>query len=61
MYIHKLDDIANKYNNAYHSTIKIKPSDVKPSTYIDTYIDYSKKCNDEYFKFEIADINRIYD
>ena len=25
-----------KYNNAYHSTIKVKPVDVKPSTYIDS-------------------------
>ena len=32
--IHKLDDIVNKYNNTYHSTIKMKPVDVKPSTYI---------------------------
>ena len=26
--IDKLDDIVNKYNNTYHSTIKIKPADV---------------------------------
>ena len=32
VYIHKLDDIVNKYNNTDHSTIKIKPVDVKPST-----------------------------
>ena len=25
----------NEYNNAYHSTIKMKPIDVKSSTYID--------------------------
>ena len=25
----KLDDIVNKYNNTYHSTIKIKPADIK--------------------------------
>ena len=25
MYIEKLDDIVNEYNNAYHSTIKMKP------------------------------------
>ena len=24
MYIDKLDDIVNKYNNTYHSTIKMK-------------------------------------
>ena len=34
VYIDKLDDIMNKYNNAYHSTIKMKPVDVKSSTYI---------------------------
>ena len=32
-YIDKLDDIVNKYNNIYHSTIKMKPVDVKLSTY----------------------------
>ena len=35
VYINKLDDIVNKYNNAYHRTIKMKPVDVKTSTYID--------------------------
>ena len=35
MYIDKLDDIVNKCNNTYHSTIKMKPVDVKLSTYID--------------------------
>ena len=28
VYIDKLDDIINKYNNTYHSTIKMKPIDV---------------------------------
>ena len=35
MYINKLDDIVNKYSNTYHITIKMKPFDVKSSTYID--------------------------
>ena len=35
IYINKLDNIVNKYNNTYHSTIKMKPVDVKSSTYID--------------------------
>ena len=35
MYIDKLDDIVNKYNNTYHNTIKMKPFDVKSNTYID--------------------------
>ena len=34
VYIDKLDDIVDKYNNIYHSTIKMKPVNVKFSTYI---------------------------
>ena len=29
MYIDKLNDIVNKYNNTYHSTIKMKLVDIK--------------------------------
>ena len=29
VYIDKLDNIVNKYNNTHHSTIKIKSVDVK--------------------------------
>ena len=39
----KLDDIVNKYSNTYHSTIKMKPVDVKSKTYIDS----SKEINDK--------------
>ena len=35
VYIDNLDVIAIKYNNTYHSTIKIKPADIKSRTYID--------------------------
>ena len=35
VYIDKLDDIVNEYNNAYHRKIKIKTVDVKDNTYID--------------------------
>ena len=28
VYINKLDDIVNKYNNTYHRTIKMEPVDV---------------------------------
>ena len=41
LYIDKLDNMVNKYNNTYHSTIKMKPVDVKSST----FIDLSKKNN----------------
>ena len=36
VYIDKLDDIVDEYNNTYHTTIKIKPIDVKDNTYINT-------------------------
>ena len=35
VYIDRLDDIANVYNNTYHRTIRVKPVDVKDNTYID--------------------------
>ena len=55
VYTDKLDDIVNKYNNKYHSTIKMKTVDVKSNT----YIDYSKEINVKNPKFEIGDIVRI--
>ena len=55
VYFDKLDDIVNKCNNTYHRTIKKKPADVKPSTYIDS----SKEINNEDPKFKIGDIVRI--
>ena len=38
VYIDKLDDIVNEYNNTYHRKIKMKPVDVKNSIYILTLI-----------------------
>ena len=29
-----LDDIADNYNNTYHRTIKMKPIEVKPDSYV---------------------------
>ena len=55
MYFDKLDDIVNQYNNIYHSTIKMKPVDVKPSI----YIDLNKEINYQDPKFKIGDIIRI--
>ena len=55
IYIDKLDDIVNKYNNTYHSTLKVKPVDVK----WDTYNDSSKEINNKDPKFKISDIVRI--
>ena len=35
VYIDKLDDIIDKYNDTYHSTIKMKAVEVKSNTYLD--------------------------
>ena len=55
MYIEKLDDIVNKYNNTHHSTIEMKPVDVKSNTYSDS----RKKNNNKEPKFKIGDILKI--
>ena len=55
VYIDKLDDIINKYDNTYQITIKIKPVDVKSNTYINS----TKEINDKDPKFTIGDIVRI--
>ena len=55
VYIDKLDDIVNKYNNTYHGTTKMKPVDVKSNTYIDS----SKEINDKISKFKVSDTVRI--
>ena len=55
VYVDKLDDIVNKYNNTYHSTTKMKLVDVESSTYIDS----SKEMNNKDPKFKIGDLVRI--
>ena len=51
VYVNKLDDIVNEYNNTYHKTIKMKPLDVKDNTYIDS----SKEVNDKDPTFKVGD------
>ena len=51
-HIGKLDDIVKKYDNTYHSTIKMKLVDIKSKTYIDS----SKEINNKDPKFKIGDI-----
>ena len=47
VYIDKLDDMVNEYNNIYHRAIKMKPIDVKDNTYIN--IDTEVNDNDPKF------------
>ena len=55
VYIDKLDDIVNEYNNTYHRTIKMKPINVKDNT----YINIGKEVNDKDPKFKVGDYVRI--
>ena len=55
VYIDKLDNIVNEYNNTYNRTIKMKPVDVKDNT----YIDFKKEVNDKDPKFKVGDHVRI--
>ena len=55
VYIDKLDDIVGEYNNTYHTTIKMKPVDVKDNT----YIGFKKEVNDKVPKFKVGDNVRI--
>ena len=55
VYIVKLDDIVDEYNNAYHTTIKMKPIDVKDNTYINT----DKRINHKDPRFKVGDRVRI--
>ena len=55
VYIDKLDEIVNKYNNTYHSTVRMRPVDVNPST----QIDFNEENNKDNPKFEVGDHERI--
>ena len=50
VYIDKLDDIVGDYNNTYHTTIKMKPIDVKDNTYINA----DKEINNKDPKFKVG-------
>ena len=55
MYIDKLDDIVNEYNNTKYRATKMKPIDVKAKT----YIDLGKEVHDNDPKFKVDDHVRI--
>ena len=47
VYIDKLNDIVEKYKNTYNRTMKMRPVDVKSSTYIDFDVENSDKDPEE--------------
>ena len=55
VYIDKLDDIMDEYNNTYHTTIKMKPADVKDNAYVNA----DKEINNKDPKFKVGDHVRI--
>ena len=55
VYIDKLSDKGNEYNNADHRTIKIKPLDVKDNT----YVDFRKEVHVKDPKFKVGDHARL--
>ena len=55
VYYDVLDDIVKKYNNMWHSTIKMKPKDVKDNN----FTEYLEESNEKDPKFKIGDHVRI--
>ena len=53
MYVDKLDEVVNRYNNIYHSTIRMKPVDVKSNKRINSGFDNKD------VRFKIRDNVRI--
>ena len=51
VYINKLDNIVNNYNNSHHSTIEMKSVDVKSNT----FIDFGVENNDEDPKCKVGE------
>ena len=55
VYFDVSDTIVNKYNNAYHKAVKIKPIDVK----LDSYAEYNVDSDKKDLKFQVCDHVRI--
>ena len=55
MYIDKLNDIGNKYNNTYHRIVKMKLEDIK----VNVYIEFNKEVHNKDPKFKVCDHVRV--
>ena len=55
MYINNFDNMGNEYNNTCHTTIKLKPVNVK----LNTYINFAVENNGDDTKFEVGNRVRI--
>ena len=54
MYIDKSHGTVNEYNNAYHTTIIMKPVDLKGKS----YVKFGQKVNDKDPKCQVGDYTR---
>ena len=52
VYFNVLDDIVDKYNNSFHSSIKMKPKDI-------IFVEYIEEANKKDLKFTVGDHVRI--
>ena len=55
VYFDLLDDIADKYNNIYNRTVKVKPKGVKS----DSYPEFNVDSNEKHPKFQVGEHVRI--
>ena len=55
VYFDVLNDTSDKYNNAYHKTIKMKPIDVGDNS----FAEYNEESNEKDPKFKVGDHVRI--
>lgn len=51
VYIDRLNNIFDKWNNTYHRKVKMKPVNVNPST----YVEFNAESNEKDHKFKVAD------
>ena len=58
IYFDVLNDIVDKYNNSIHSSIKMKPKDVKDDCFVESEV-LSEETNTKHPKFKVGDHVRI--
>ena len=60
VYLNVLDDIVDKYNNSFHSSIKMKPKDINDDSFVEyNGIAFNKETNKKSPKFKVGDNVRI--
>ena len=56
VYFNVLDDIVDKYNNSFRSSVKMKPKDVNDDSFVEyNRISFNKETNKKSRKFKVSD------